>query len=44
MAGADASAVVAMEVFVEQEIVPSVRIALKRFGAIENRLPAAFVT
>ena len=43
MAGADAGAVVTMEVFIEQQVVPPVRIALKLFGAAENRPPPVFV-
>ena len=39
MAGADAGAVVAMEVFVEQQVVPPVRIALEFLG--RRRTPAA---
>ena len=39
MAGADAGAVVTMKVFIEQQIVPRVGIALKLFGAAENRPP-----
>ena len=43
MAGAQPGAVVAMEVFIEQQIVPPVTIALKLFGAAENRPPAVSV-
>jgi hypothetical protein len=43
MAGADAGAVVAMEVFVEQQIVAPIRIALEFFGAAEHRPPTALV-
>ena len=43
MAGADAGAVVTMEVFLEQQIVPPVGIALKLFGAAENRPPTISV-
>jgi len=43
MAGADAGAVVTMKVFIEQQIVPPVGIALKLFGAAENRPPPVFV-
>src|SRR5271167_424919 len=43
MAGADPGAVVAMEVFVEQQIVPPIRIALEFLGASEHRPPAALV-
>jgi hypothetical protein len=39
MAGADAGAVVAMEIFIEQKIVPLLRIELKLFGTTENRSP-----
>ena len=39
MAGAYAGAVVTMKVFIEQQIVPPVGIALKLFGAAENRPP-----
>ena len=44
VAGANAGAVVAMEVLVEQQVVASIGIALKLFGAAKDRAPAGFVT
>ena len=43
MAGADAGAVVAVEVFVEQQIVAPMGIALEFLGAAKHRPPAALV-
>src|SRR6516164_3332475 len=43
MARTDAGAVVPMEIFIEQQIVSPVRIALKFFGTAENRPPAVCV-
>src|SRR6516165_1410133 len=43
MAGADAGTVVAMEVFIEQQIVPPVRIPLKLVATTENRPPPVSV-
>ena len=40
VAGPDARAIVAMEVFVEQDVVPPMRIGLKFLGAAVNRPPA----
>jgi len=41
--GADAGAVVAVEIFVEQQIVPPIRIALEFFGTAEHRPTPGFV-
>src|SRR5438105_15770313 len=43
VAGAEAGAVVAVEVFVEQQMIAPMGIALKFFGAPEYRPPAGFV-
>src|SRR6516162_3247311 len=43
MAGADAGPVVAVKVFVEQQMVTPIGIALKFFGAAKNRAPTGFV-
>src|SRR5215470_4740005 len=41
--GADAGAVVAMEIFVEQQVIPPVGIALELLGAAEHRPPPVLV-
>src|SRR5215472_1177850 len=41
--GADAGAVVAMEIFVEQQVIPPVGIALELFGAAEHRPPPILI-
>src|SRR5215469_16889032 len=43
MTGADASAVVAMEIFVEQQVIPPVVIVLELRSAAEHRPPARLV-
>src|SRR4051812_3816865 len=43
MARADASSIVAVEEFVEQDVVPPMRVALKFFGAPVNRPPAVCI-
>src|SRR5271166_5543350 len=43
MTGADTGAVVAMKVFVEQQVIPPVRIALELLGSPEHRPPAGLV-
>ena len=43
VASAEASTVVAVEVFVEQQMIAPMRITLKFFGATENRPPVGFV-
>ena len=43
VAGADAGAVVAVEIFVKGNQVAPVRIALKFFRAAENRAPSVFI-
>src|SRR5271165_2294699 len=43
MTGANTGAVVAMKVFVEQQVIPPVRIALELLGPPEHRPPATFV-
>jgi hypothetical protein len=43
MAGADACAVVAMEIFIEQQAVAPVGVALELLGSAEHRPPAGFI-
>jgi hypothetical protein len=44
MAGAGAGAVVAVEVLVERNAIPPVRVLLEPFRAAEHRTPAVLVT
>src|SRR6516165_3023870 len=44
MTGAETSAVVPMEVLVEQQIIPPVGVVLGLFGTPEHRAPSGFVT
>jgi hypothetical protein len=41
--GSESSTVVAVEVFVKEEMIASIGIALKFFGPTKNRSPAGFV-
>jgi hypothetical protein len=44
MARAQARAIVAVEIFVEKNVIAEVRVALEFLGASESRPPAMFVT
>src|SRR5271168_5003862 len=43
MTGADASAIVAVEIFVEQQVIAPIRIALELLGSPEHRPPAGLI-
>src|SRR5207237_9117420 len=43
VAGTDPGAVVAVEVLVEEQVIPELRVGLELFGAAEDRTTAAFV-